>query len=72
MKKFICLAISLLTLPLTPVFGQPVTAQPPGGTFQKRLQQIIEKANVATNQPVLTKFNLDFPGGTPAELVKAI
>src|SRR5438445_9758117 len=24
------------------------------------------------NAPVLTKFNLDFPGGTPAQLVKAI
>ena len=72
MKKFICLAISLLVLPLTPIFGQPVTATTTTGTFQTRLQQLIEKENAATNQPVLTKFNLDFPGGTPAQLVKAI
>src|ERR1700690_3729964 len=72
MKTSIRLAACLFAMTLTPVFSQPVPPRPPSGTFQTRLQQIIEQANVATNQPVLTRFNLDFPGGTPAELVKAI
>ena len=72
MKTSIRLATCLLALLLTPVFGQSVPPRPPSGTFQTRLQQMIEQANVATNPPILTKFNLDFPGGTPAELVKAI
>ncbi len=83
MRKSICLAVCLFTLPFTPVFGQPVTsppkplaapqAPPPSGTFQERLQTIIERANPPANPPPpLTKFNLDFPGGTPAQLVKAI
>ena len=45
MKKFICLAVCLSTLILSPVFGEDTK---------------------------LTSFNLDFPGGTPAGLVKAI
>ena len=68
MKKTILLAASLLALNLTPVFGQ----QPPS-TFQQRLA-VIEAANkeAADHTPPLTKFNLDFPGGTPKELVAAI
>lgn len=53
MKKILCLAVGLLALTLTPVFGQQTPARP-------------------DNAPTLTKFNLDFPGGTPAELVRAI
>lgn len=75
MKKIICLAAGLLALNLAPVFGQPAPQLPPPASqnFQQRLQTIVERANPPGNQPpALTKFNLDFPGGTPAELVKAI
>jgi hypothetical protein len=61
MKKSILLAASLLALNLSPVCGQDhyTLAFAPGN--QPNLE--------ATN---LTKFNLDFPGGTPAQLIKAI
>ncbi len=75
MKKSILLAASLLALNFTPVFGQPggTTAPPPANNYQQRLQAVINAANPPQNQPpALTKFNLDFPGGTPAQLVKAI
>jgi hypothetical protein len=84
MKKSICLVASLLALTITPGFGQPATPPRPlpppqpaspqaSGDFQQRLKEIVERANPpATPPPPLTKFNLDFPGGTPAELVKAI
>jgi hypothetical protein len=73
MKKSILLAASLLALNLTPVFGQPNPngTLPPGPTYQQRLNAIVNQANGAT-APTLTKFNLDFPGGTPKELVAAI
>ena len=75
MKKSICLAASLITLSLTPIFGQPTTA--PNGVsaqlYQQRLQAIVQRAGSDKNPPpALTKFNLDFPGGTPKELVAAI
>ena len=78
MKTSIRLATCLFALMLTPVFGQLVTSAPPlpspgAPTFQTRLQTLINRANSSQDPaPVLTKFNLDFPGGTPAELVKAI
>lgn len=61
MKRSICLVASLLALTFTPVFGQ--------GTHT------IDNATgkeVVQHKPKLTKFNLNFPGGTPGELVKAI
>ena len=85
MKKSICLAVSLLALNLTPAFGQtlpltppePLTAdsasQPAADNAQQRLLNIIKAANPPQKPaPELTKFNLDFPGGTPKELVAAI
>jgi hypothetical protein len=80
MKKSICLAASLLALNLTPGFGQPMPANPrytpppPAVGFQQRLQSIIRNADGSpqADVPPLTKFNLDFPGGTPKELVAAI
>jgi hypothetical protein len=78
MKKTICLATGILALALTSTFGQPTpTAAPvlpqPPNTFQQRLHQIIDQASSQPEQPpALTKFNLDFPGGTPKELVAAI
>jgi hypothetical protein len=80
------LALGFLVISLTPVFGQPTAAPitPSTQLYQQRLQEIVGHANggplpaaidPATGLPVeakLTKFNLDFPGGTPAQLVKAI
>jgi hypothetical protein len=73
MKKSICLAASLLALNLTPVFGQPNGMPPSGPSFEQRMQSIIHANGSPQNEaPALTKFNLDFPGGTPKELVAAI
>jgi len=85
MKKFILLAASLLALNLMPVFGQPgplpppkpitpeSASQPAADNYQQRLREIINAANPSQQPPpALTKFNLDFPGGTPKELVAAI
>jgi len=45
----------------------------PAGTFNERLHTIINRDGASQNPaPNLTRFNLDFSGGTPAELVKAI
>jgi len=60
MKKSLCLAASLLALYLTPVFGQP------------QLSYVWQAGTSQTGATNLTKFNLDFPGGTPQELVAAI
>jgi hypothetical protein len=76
MKKSIYLVASLLALNLTLVFGQPATPIPasqPPSTFAERLAAVNARAAAEqANAPALTKFNLDFPGGTPAQLVKAI
>jgi hypothetical protein len=74
MKKSICLAASLLALNLTPVFGQPNGMPPSGPNFAQRFNPIVLQANGSPQNepPALTKFNLDFPGGTPKELVAAI
>jgi hypothetical protein len=57
MKKLICAIFWLAALVVSPVFGQDkATPTPP--------------AKAAS--PTLTKFDLDFPGGTPNELVAAI
>jgi len=50
-----------------------ITAPPPEASFSERLQKLIQKASEPpAADPNLTKFNLDFPGGTPNELVAAI
>ena len=80
MKKSLCFAAGLLALNLAPVLAQPVAnppqqfpAPPPSSTFSERLAAIQARAAAdQANAPVLTKFNLDFPGGTPKELVAAI
>jgi hypothetical protein len=58
------LALGLLAISLTPVWGQPTTVQTTvrGITFA-------QPAGEATN---LTKFNLDFGGGPPSLLVEQI
>ena len=75
MKQILCLAASLLALNLTPAFGQPnspMPAPPLGPTFQQRLQAIQRAGALQNEAPEMTKFNLDFPGGPPELLVKAI
>lgn len=81
MKKSICLAASLLALNLVPAFGQPdqsnyVPAPAPapqsGVSFQQRLQLIRGPGAPRNDAPALTRFDLDFPGGTPGQLVVAI
>jgi len=87
MKKTHCLVLALTTLALTAVFGQqpptPGPVQPPRSLtppaapapseFNTRLKEIVDRAaGTPSPAPSLTKFNLDFPGGTPKQLVAAI
>jgi hypothetical protein len=68
MKKIICVLCHLLVLGLLPVWGQQPPVNPMTGTPNS------PEIDPTTGLPFhpLTKFDLDFPGGTPAELVKAI
>jgi hypothetical protein len=50
----------------------PIPPGAPPGTFTERLQNIINRAGQPEPEPQLTRFSLDFPGGTPEELVAAI
>ncbi len=54
----------------SPARSNPPSAPPLGG-FQQRMQQVIAAAQPASKAE-LTKFNLDFHGGTPKDLVVAI
>ena len=64
--------------PLRPPTPAPGAIQPPAPTpgpssFSQRLQNVIQRASTEpAPEPPLTRFNLDFPGGTPKELVAAI
>lgn len=62
--------------PVAPVPGpglQPQPGTPAAADFSSRVQNIIGRAGgVPSPEPTLTKFNLDFPGGTPKDLVAAI
>jgi hypothetical protein len=80
-STLICLTALALNSALSqqpPAPTPPPAPQPPSGptdqsTFASRLQAIIAKASTnPSSEPVLTKFNLDFPGGTPKRLVAAI
>src|SRR5690348_16597387 len=57
MNKSICFDLCLIALNFTRVFGDTLT---------------IDNATGQPTKSALTKFNLDFRGGTPADLVKAI
>ncbi len=59
MKKMLCLSLGLLLIPLTPIFGQtaPLGARMPV---------------TVSEPPKLTRFDLDFRGGSPRDLVAAI
>ncbi len=71
MKKLII----ILALLAGPALLPAQTANPKPADFQRNLQEIVkETAHFDPNakpEP-LTKFNLDFKGGTPEDLVKAI
>src|ERR1039457_3436403 len=84
MKTTCCTILCLTALAANSALSQqaplptpPPSPQPPPGptdqaTFSSRLQDIINRASHPTLEPTLTKFNLDFPGGTPKQLVTAI
>jgi hypothetical protein len=88
MKSAFCTIICLTALGLTLALAQepsppppvmpprsvaPAPAPPPGGQFSERLQNIIQRASAPPPaEPSLTKFNFDFPAGTPRELVAAL
>jgi hypothetical protein len=73
----ICLTASALAAfaqqPQPPQPGTPPLASAPGQQFSERLNKIITRAaGDATPEPTLTRFSLDFPGGTPKQLVATI
>jgi hypothetical protein len=85
MKKTICIAASLLAFALTPVTGQPTPPTAPqlgqpGLSPQAQIMRIerasadaqAERERAGASATPLTKFDLDFAGGTPKELVAAI
>ena len=85
MKKSLCLLAGLFALGFVPVFGQPamapapMQAPPPARTLpipaRPLHMQTIDPTTglpIANTESGLTKFDLDFSGGTPAQLVKAI
>ena len=74
MKNRNRLIVGVLALGLVPVFAQqPQPAHPPGAQFSERLATIVNRApGDAASAPVLTKFSLDFPGGTPHQLASVI
>jgi hypothetical protein len=65
MKALNCILICLTTLAFNLALGQ----QPPAPLTTN---QIKDAKAAPPETPVLTKFNLDFPGGTPGELLTAI
>ena len=58
---------------LCPIAANPACSQTAGTgeNFTTRLQRVIDPAT-GGERPVLTRFTLDFPGGTPKQLVTAI
>lgn len=67
MTKTALLLVTLLVLPSA--FAQ--TAPPPPAT-PGRLPGVMTLGGTGTSETSLTKFSLDFPGGTPKQLVAAI
>ena len=67
MKTLNCLVLCLTTIGFVPVIAQ----QTPPETFSTRLSKLAQSATPA-DSPALTKFDLDFRGGTPKQLAAAI
>lgn len=79
MKRIFYFAIFLSVLSMRPVSAQPSQPPPAGSTmpprlpdFQERIRQLSRQVTHPDGSSDLTRFNLDFPGGTPTELVAAI
>lgn len=68
MKKHLC----LLLLVAVSAPGQPTAPTPPTPMLPVRAIKVLEPSVVGNEAPKLTKFNLDFPGGNPKQLVAAI
>lgn len=49
----------------------PVPAMTPGGSFEDRLRSVVARTTQPEPEP-LAMFDLDFPGGTPKQLIDAI
>lgn len=67
MKNLARLLTCLATLMTCSLFGQEAAAKP-----EAHVGPAPRSIPVQPQQPSLTKFDLDFPGGTPGELVAAI
>ena len=67
MKHSSCLIAGLLALALAPVLAQPVAPGPERPLTTKDLALFL-----ASSTNSLPRFDLDFPGGTPKELAKAV
>jgi hypothetical protein len=79
MKKILCLAAGLLALNVTTGFGQtpptppvPLIAPTLGRAARPAPPTAFDPYASKSEKSELTKFNLDFPGGTPKQLVAAI
>ena len=76
MNKSLAIATLAGLLATPAAFGQGFgqAAAQPNTSFQNRLNAIVRRAEGESNEPTpsLTKFDLDFPGGTPQQLVTAI
>lgn len=71
MKKFLCLA-AMLGISAVSLMAQPAPS-PAADTLQTRLKQNTDIQNPSHDPAAtLTEFNLDFPGGTPSQLIEAI
>src|SRR5262245_18464014 len=79
MKTLNCLLLCLTTIGHAPAFAQQTTTPSPASTpsqpgseaLQGRLNRLVQNAT-AMETPTLTKFDLDFRGGTPRQLATAI
>ena len=72
MKKFITLLAGLATLSPSLLFGQDGATGGAGARTETRDEGLARLQATKNAESHLKKFNLDFPGGTPKELVDAI
>ena len=72
MKQIIVLLATGFLVSCQPTFGQQVLQQVPQGLPQRAIPVGVPGFPGSTPGPELTRFDLNFPGGTPKELVEAI
>src|SRR5216117_765601 len=70
MKQIIVLLATGFVLSCQPTFGQQAPQQAPQGLPPQRAAGV--RSPDSTPDSKLTRFDLNFPGGTPKELVEAI